>query len=45
VFKFAVYLSIPVVMTVAFAASPENLQKIIANVRGATPGAHSAAAS
>ena len=32
-FKFAVYVSIPVLMTVAFAASPQNLQAIIANVR------------
>lgn len=35
-FKFACYLSIPVAMTLAFAASPENLSAIIANVRPTT---------
>ena len=28
-FKFATYLSIPIAMTVAFAANPENLETII----------------
>jgi len=33
-FKFATYLSIPIVLTVAFAANPANLESIIRNVRG-----------
>lgn len=33
IFKFSVYVTIPVLLTVAFAASPQNLQAIITNVR------------
>ena len=33
IFKFSVYVTIPVLLTVAFAGSPQNLQAIITNVR------------
>ena len=36
IFKFSVYVTIPVLLTVAFAASPQNLQAIITNVRAYT---------
>jgi len=32
-FKFATYLSIPIALTVAFAANPANLETVIRNVR------------
>ena len=37
IFKFSVYVTIPVLLTVAFAASPQNLQAIISNVRADWP--------
>ena len=45
IFKFSVYVTIPVLLTVAFAGSPQNLQSIITNVRahrGARAGSRGA---
>ena len=45
IFKFSVYVTIPVLLTVAFAASPQNLQAVITNVRAGwlrRAGAHAA---
>lgn len=33
-FKFAVYLAVPIALTAAFALRPENLERVIRDVRG-----------
>jgi len=37
VFKFSVYLAVPIFMTLAIAGSPKNLETLIKNVRGLPP--------
>lgn len=33
VFKFGVYLAVPVILTLTFVGVPENMQRVVANVR------------
>jgi hypothetical protein len=33
VFKFGVYLAVPIMLTFTFVGVPENMQRVIANVR------------